>query len=579
MTFKQAKRINRLKNILPWVIILAAFFWQSTLVRRVALSVPSYPDRPVGVDGFSIYQRFLELQRGEIPAEPDGNYPLFLYFLNTLRAIFDYPVETVFVPYLVQGFMLLLAGAFTYKLGRWLFSKNVGLLSCLGVVFYGRLLNYTLAYANAIPILFFFTGSLYFFVAYQRSHRMKYLWAGAIFLGLSAIGRATTLSQIGVLVLWFFLLRLPLRKVVQNVAVVLFAVAVILAIPITQNYVTYNQFVFINTNGSMNLFIGNNPVAHGQFYVPLDVVAQVVAGQSSYWAEVTEFITSQPGTWLKLMAKKLVIFFVFPWWQVGYLQEPSLIWLGVWLATGGLILVYSVRLFTAARSILYLSVAGYALPLVLFFIEERFRLPILPVLMIIVVSVVVAIERDIHRRVGLSGWSRLALVAGLVGAGLLLYAAHTRYKVGQPIGEINAPAIYGGLAIGQSFKAPCDNLYRIDTKIRTNNPEVSQQVTFHLKEGDFLDGIELYNQPLDTKNVRRATYTSFIFPEIPDSAGKRYSFYFDTAQMQTPDNGLIVLVEPDIPLDTVKSGSAIFNGQEMPADLTFFAYCRSIFDW
>ena len=99
----------------------------------------------------------------------------------------------------------------------------------------------------------------------------------------------------------------------------------------------------------------------------------------------------------------------------------------------------------------------------------------------------------------------------------------------------------------------------------------------HLREGDY-NGPELYAETLDTYNIRRANYTGFIFPDIVDSAGKQYTFFFDTAEMQAEENGLVALVEPEIPIDTVKSGSALFNGQEVPGDLTFFAYCRTFFN-
>jgi len=198
-------------------------------------------------------------------------------------------------------------------------------------------------------------------------------------------------------------------------------------------------------------------------------------------------------------------------------------------------------------------------------------------LLIAVAAVLVQSWRDITGRLKLAPSTRYALLWGGGLAALAIYVFYPRYHVGQAIGEINSPGIFGGITVGQSFVSPCNHLYQIDVKIRTNNPAISQKVTFHLREGNF-DGPELYSTELDTKDVRRANYTGFAFPEISNSAGQPYTFFFDTAAMPSEANGLVVLIEPEIPVDTVKNGSALLNGQKMPGDLTFFAYCQGFFD-
>ncbi len=574
---KQKHLLNVIKNALPLGLIFVSFWQRSVLLRQIALYAPQYPDRPVGVDGYPFYLRFLLLQEGNLPSNPDGNFPLFIYFLNTLQAIFNYPVEQVVIPYLVQNLLGLVAAAFTYKIGTWLFSRNVGLLSCFAVLFYGRIINYTLAYANAIPILFFFTGSIFFVLAYQRTNRLKYLWIGSLFLGLSALGRSTTLTQIGIFTLWFFLLKSSVKKIVVNLAVMLCLVFAIIALPIFNNYRIYHQIVFINRNGALNLLIGNNPESQGQYYFPIDFTNAIKLEQRSYEQAIVDYIIEHPTDWGLLLMKKLVIFFTFPWWRVGYLSDPSPMWVVFWLTAAVICLFYAVKLFTPYRSILHLTILGYAVPIIVFFVEERFRIPILPMMFIFVFAVAVEIGEFISNRLRLTNTARLTLLfSGLLGV-IVIYAIYPQQKVGQGIGEIHTPPIYGGMTIGQSFRSPCSNLYRIDVKIRTNNSKISQLTTFHLKEGN-VDGSELYSKTLDTYNIRRANYTSFIFPDIPDSAGKTYTFFFDTASMQSRENGLVSLVEPDIPVDTVKSGSVLFNGQKMPGDLTFFAYCRGLFN-
>ena len=577
---EQASMISSLqksfKNILPLIFILISFIHQAVLIKQISLYAPHYLDRPVGPDGTSIYFRFLTIQSGEIPPDPDGNFPLFLYLLLFLRTIFNHSIEQVFVPYLAQTFMVLLAGAFTYKIGTWLFSRNVGVLSCFGVLLYGRILDYALAYANAIPIMFFFTGAIFFIIAYQRSNLVRYLWIGSLFLALSALGRATTLIQIGVFTSWFFLLKVPVKKVIVNIVTILFVTVLVLAVPLIQNYRLYHQFVFVNTNGALNLFIGNNPESQGQFYVPPGMVERVQSGATTYEKEALAYITHQPLDWLRLMVTKLMIFFIFPWWRVGYLSEASSLWLAFWLGTIGISAYYAIRVYKPFRSLLYLTLIGYVLSIIVFFVEERFRIPILPVMFILLSAVTIEIAHDINNRAKWSQRVKWTLLAGGVLGGIIIYAVPHQYKSGQAIGEVHTPLIYAGMTLGQSFQSPCDNLYRIDVKMRSFEQDTSRLVTFFLTEGAY-DGPVLYSEKFDLYNIRRANYTSFTFPNIPDSAGKQYTFFFDTIEIQAEGDGLIALVEPDIPVDTVKSGSALFNGQKVPGDLTFFAYCRNFF--
>jgi hypothetical protein len=520
----------------------------------------------------------MELQTGIVPAGPHGNFPLFVYFLRALQTTFGYPLEEVFVPYLFQSFFILLVGAFTYRLGVWVFTRHVGILACFGALFYGRILDYNFAYANAIPIMFFLTGAIYFLVAYRQKNQIRYLWIGSLFLGISAWGRTTTLMLIGVFVLWLILLKTPLKKMAIGGAIVAGVSLIIATQPAIQDYLRYNQLVLVAGNGPMNLFIGNNPESQGQFYGPPEAISRIRRGESTYQQNVIDFITHQPFDWLQLMLKKMVIFLTFPWWRVGYLSHPSLTWVVFWMAALGICVTYLVRLFTPFRAILYLSFVGYALFTIIFFVEERFRIPILPVMFILFAAVLVQLWHDVTMKLRLSKHIRLAVLSGGIMGIFVIFMTYPQQKTGQAIGEIHTPPIHSGLTIGQSFVSPCNRLYQIDIKIRTNNPEISQKATFYLKEGG-TDGQEIYSQVLDTKNVRRANYTSFSFPEIPDSAGKPYTFLFDTSAMQAKDNGLVVLVEPEIPVDTVESGSAIFDGQNMPGDITFFAYCRSFLNW
>ena len=569
--------LNKIKKIAPYGFILILFIHQGYLLRQIALFAPKYTDRPVGPDGSTYYFQFLGLQDGSWPVAPFEYFPLYPYFLDFLHKIFNYPIEYVFVPYLVQNFLVFLTCAFTYKIGKWLFSENIGVLSCFGVIFYDRLLDYTFAYASEIPSLFLLTGALYFMLLYAKKNSWIYLGLTSLFLGGSALGRATSLTLVGAFIVWRYLLKIPFKKIITDSVIMVCIILVLLLPAIWHNYQTSSSFSFITTTGPINLFIGNNSQSQGQYYFPSELASLITPDQSTYiyLRDVVDYIIQQPVPWSLLQIRKLQIFLTFPWWRVGYLfTEPSLGWNIFWLSTSVIYALVYFATFTRDRAILHFALLFYVLATVVFFVEERFRLPLLPIMFIF--TSVSLIKSGQYIVCKLKRFNVLKLVLGLAVA--IMIILRSPHKIGQAIGEINTPTIYGGMTIGQSFRPNCSGLYRIDVKMRTNNPEIIQPLSFHLREGT-IDGPELYSKNFTTQHIRRANYTSFVFPEIPDSINKQYVFFFDTAMLQSPENGLIVLIEPDTPIDTVEDGTVLLNGQHLPGDLTFFAYCLPFLDW
>ena len=77
---------------------------------------------------------------------------------------------------------------------------------------------------------------------------------------------------------------------------------------------------------------------------------------------------------------------------------------------------YFIKLFTPLRAILHLTLVGYALFTITFFVEERFRIPILPVMFILFAAILIQLWHDVTTKLRLSQPARLAVLsAGLLG--------------------------------------------------------------------------------------------------------------------------------------------------------------------
>jgi hypothetical protein len=89
---------------------------------------------------------------------------------------------------------------------------------------------------------------------------------------------------------------------------------------VAYNYTIHGQFLLTSTNGGLNLWIGNNPQATGEYVSPLSLNEPMVASVANwpeierdqfFYARALEFIQSSPGQALELAGRKLLYFLFF----------------------------------------------------------------------------------------------------------------------------------------------------------------------------------------------------------------------------------------------------------------------------
>ena len=343
--------------------------------------------------------------------------PLYPYFLALIYKIFGH---NYFMARLIQFLIGSLSCVLVYLLGKKVFNKRTGriagLLACLyGVLIYfeGELL---------IPILPVFLNLLLvlaLFHAKEKPSNKMWILCGVI-LGLSALARPNILLVGVAIIIWILLKFRSNAKKIGSKSVIYagcFALGAILIIsPATlRNYIKGEDFVLIASQGGMNFFIGNNPQSDGVSailpgarttwwgsYQDAKNMAEKATNKrlkpsevSRFWyIEGLKFATREPFRFLKLMAKKLILFWngnelsnnrdfyffarntpllkLLIWRFVIYFPFGLIVPLAIW----GIILSHREK-----KEVLILEIFlfVYMLSVILFFVTARYRVPLIPV--------------------------------------------------------------------------------------------------------------------------------------------------------------------------------------------------------
>ena len=364
-------------------------------------------------------------------------------------------IYTVFGPSLVaakavQSALGALDCVLVWALGRRLFGPAVGLGAAAILTFYAQTLFYpaTLLLEGAQGTLLL--AMLWLCVRAQESGQpARWIAAGAC-TGLAALARPTALLFAAAITAWAALRPGVTRRagVVTGLAYAL-GVA-LLVLPATwHNARVGRDFVLVSYAGGMNLFIGNNPDARGEFDVPRIVptaladdpeeqravfaaLAERARGRSlapseisAYWAgRALEFVREQPEAWLRLLTRKVVLSFnAYEPWNVRSLTLARDAAAGLRLPLLGFGVVAplaALGLFATRREWvrlvpLYAWLATVWLTLWVFFVLARYRVAAVSVLALFAAAGVAALVRALrHRR------AREIAALGLALAGLVV---------------------------------------------------------------------------------------------------------------------------------------------------------------
>ncbi|MCB9850846.1 MAG: tetratricopeptide repeat protein [Phycisphaerales bacterium] len=358
----------------------------------------------------------------QVPFVRPPGYPYFLAALYRVIGI------NIAAPRVVQMAFGLAGCLLAFVIGKRWFSSRIGLLWSAGmatcwafVYFEGELHATTL---TTIALL----ASVYLLGRWRDRPRLLSAAGVGVLLGIAALLRPNVLPVAAVVCVWMVLTlrKGDNRKRAWLSAAVASAVTLATIAPATiRNYRVSGEFVPISANGGVNLYIGNNPDSgghaagqvpgFGRFHTPYDYPAIVASverhtGKPMSYREVSAFFNglafkymrTQPGDWLRLMAKKTLMFWgpveVPNNWeiQLEHDNSPVLSHLpGGFASVLALALVGLVAELTRTRRVSDTNLDRRALvrlaiaivvvifaAIVPFFVAGRYRVPLIPYLLL-----------------------------------------------------------------------------------------------------------------------------------------------------------------------------------------------------
>lgn len=428
------------------VLFLLAFVLRLGYIFIIS-STP-YFDDPIG-DSQVYYQRALEILKGdllgkEIFFHSSPPYPYFialLFWISGNSFFFVY-----FVQILIGSGNCLLIYFLTKKLAEEKIFPTF--LAGLFAVFYGLLAFFDGDLLMIFLTLFYVDLSLLLLLKFKETKKLGYSVFAGIAYGLGVLDKPNLLIFVPAAV--FFLaseFSFRPKKWELKPAIIFLSAVILMILPITlRNYIVGKDFVLISSNGGVNFYIGNNPRSLGTFKLPPDsglmdpglyessmAVAEKKLGRelkpseaSRFWAgKAFEFIRNQPLQELKLLGRKFLL--LFNYYEVPNHQNfyfirtefapilnlmPIGFWLVVPIALVGI--AWKIKSGLNLPGKLYISfLLCYMVALLLFFITERYRLPMVP-LFIVFAGAAITDFLQTYRKKFLFWGIGLILACGLV---------------------------------------------------------------------------------------------------------------------------------------------------------------------
>jgi len=365
--------------------------------------------------------------------------PFYIYCLGLLYALFgsSFWVGRLFGVVIGLGSIVM-----TYFLGRRLFKPRVGLIAAgiqalypAFIFFEGELL------LDPLFMLLLQIAVYSYFVWRDRPGYRKLILCG-LFFGLAGITRPTGLLVAALIVLLLlFKDKRFVRENIKTAAGFVLGVAIIISPVFVRNLVIAQDPVLIASQGGINLYIGNNDSADGTsatlpeplglnwhiqditWVAEQELKRELRPGEvSSYWTgRAVDWILSHPGAFIELYFKKLYFSFInlelsnnrdiYAFFSkfVIFKYNPISFGLILPLAFWGMAVTFKDN---RRMRLLVFLMAGYIAVSAVFFVNSRFRLPLLPYF-ILLASCTPAFIKDILK-------TRLNKLVFFTAAGLLL---------------------------------------------------------------------------------------------------------------------------------------------------------------
>lgn len=515
------KQINK-KDILFILIIffsaLAARFLYFADYRNTKV----YPVLQYS-DGDFYYEWARDIASGDIL----GNkvfmkWPLYAYLLAFLLKISENSVSGVY------GFQFMLGAVnciLVYLIAKAMFNRIVALIAallcvCYGLfIFYDGLLTYT-------GLSLFLNALLFLLILNIQNHPdIKNLFLTGILLGLCTIAQANIII-FGVLAMVWILRqnKIPLVRAAYVFSCFIAGLAVILGTVFLRNYLAAKDPVLISGNIGINFYAGNNPDSEGTFSPPVFMTrylygmnrdAKIIARASlnrepktsevsDFWFNKSlEFMKNQPRRYIKLLIKKFIYLFspreviLDPEYDI--IKDKIRVFKIMFLDLRFILPFIFFGIFLNIKrfkelAFLYLIIISFSISVILFFVASRYRIAIIPFLMIFASSGILILWDAIRKR----SFLKLALFTGLIFISVLVRPKENFIKFRYYIAQSNYYSINSDHQNALRFA-------KLAYAAEPNNPEVTFSLAsayydmkeFSMAEDKFRETIRIFPLSVD----------------------------------------------------------------------------------
>jgi tetratricopeptide (TPR) repeat protein len=412
---KERKEIARSGLVIMMVLFALAFCIR--LVYVIQISDAPYFNDPAG-DSRYFFDRAQNILAGNFLGHtvPFYSSPLYPYFIAGIFWLFG---QEIFVLCIIQIIIGSANCIVIYLITRKLSGTQSlpAVISGMCAVLYGLLVFFDADMLMIFMTLLFVDCGLYFLISFHELQRMYTVVIAGLAIGLAALDRTNLLLFVPV-AMWFLAggFSFTFKKWRLKPALIFLACVIAVLLPVTlRNSIVGKDPVLVSSNAGVNLYIGNNPDAPGVFYLPersglsnddLEGTARQVAEQalgkdltpsqvSGYWAErAGQFIIHNPLKVAGLVINKFLMFWNayevpnnLDYYFVREHIAPVLkfTFLGFWLLAPIAVVGFLWRCRRGphhGEKLLIAFLVTYMISVLPFFITERYRLPIIPVLIV-----------------------------------------------------------------------------------------------------------------------------------------------------------------------------------------------------
>jgi tetratricopeptide (TPR) repeat protein/4-amino-4-deoxy-L-arabinose transferase-like glycosyltransferase len=332
--------------------------------------------------------------------------PLYPYFLGIIYKIFG---PSLLAAKLVQALVGSVTAGIVYLLGKECFGVAVGLVAGIMAAVYVPFIFTDSLILFPVLATLLNTLALYFLYRGLRRDSGQAFFGSGVFTGLSAAGNASILAFVPAAVAFILVYAKPAAGRLVRAGLYAAGIALVVAPILVRNYAVGKDFVPLTSNAGLNFFIGNSAKATGAYVKPdgLDIytdpegkaIAERAAGHplkpsqvSAYWAgRAREYIRAHPSGFAYNMVRKVFFFWsVYEIPQIEHLPfERRYSWI-LRIPTPSFGIVCPLGLVGAALALkrrkeawlLVFFIIAYSASIIAFFVVARYRLPVVPALMV-----------------------------------------------------------------------------------------------------------------------------------------------------------------------------------------------------